>query len=200
MERLIILGLLVISSVCVAGAQDDNHDGRNELSVWGGYSPASTTAIRFLGRTPDVKFGIAALRYSRRFHVNDTVAIRYTADAVPLAVMAYPRFSGGPRDTAVAFGGSPVGFQFNFRPRKKYQPFIATSGGILYFDKSIPNTLGRRLNFTFDLGGGVEIRQAKGRAVALGYKFYHVSNAFRGRINPGFDNNVFYVGYKFFTR
>jgi hypothetical protein len=36
------------------------------------------------------------------------------------------------------------------------------------------------------------------RAVSIGYKYYHISNGSRGQINPGFDNNVLYLGYTFF--
>ncbi|MFN3329310.1 MAG: hypothetical protein ACK419_00095 [Pyrinomonadaceae bacterium] len=34
----------------------------------------------------------------------------------------------------------------------------------------------------------------------FGYKYYHISNANRGLINPGFDNNIFFVGYRFFSK
>jgi ABC-type lipoprotein export system ATPase subunit len=36
-----------------------------------------------------------------------------------------------------------------------------------------------------------------GRAVTVGYKFLHVSNANTTSFNPGLDNNVVYVGYSF---
>ncbi len=49
------------------------------------------------------------------------------------------------------------------------------------------------LNFMFDVGGGVRI----GRAVTLGYKFLHISNANTTSFNPGLDNNVIYAGYSF---
>ena len=38
------------------------------------------------------------------------------------------------------------------------------------------------------------------RAVTVGYKYYHISNGDRGLQNPGFDNNVFYIGYTFFSK
>ena len=32
---------------------------------------------------------------------------------------------------------------------------------------------------------------------ALGYRYFHISNAYTTSFNPGVDNNVFYVGYSF---
>jgi len=187
-----LLSILFVTAF--ACGQDDE---KNELGVWGGYSPDSTTSIRFLGRVPDTKLGIVGVRYSRRFFTGDNVALRYTAEVVPIAVLSYPRLIGTQRETAFAFGAAPVGIQANFRPHKKYQPFAGVGGGFLRFDRPIPNTQGKQFNFTLDFGGGLEIAHREKRSVVLGYKYYHISNADRGTINPGFDNNVFYVGYKF---
>ena len=88
----------------------------------------------------------------------------------------------------------------NFRPRKKLQPFVEGSGGLLYFNKRTPNFIGTRFTFTADVGGGVEFNLNDKRAVTLGYKYYHISNGGRGIENPGFDNNLFYIGYTFFSK
>ncbi|HMS42969.1 MAG TPA: acyloxyacyl hydrolase, partial [Pyrinomonadaceae bacterium] len=92
------------------------------------------------------------------------------------------------------------GLQVNFRPRNKYQPFVGVSGGLLYFNKTTPNFVGTRFNFTADVGGGLEIKLKKKRALTIGYKYYHISNGDRGIENPGFDHNIFYIGYTFFSR
>ena len=59
-------------------------------------------------------------------------------------------------------------------------------------------SLGKQFNFTFDFGGGIQLFTKNHNAVTLGYKYDHISNAYRGQINPGFDSNVFYVGFSFF--
>jgi hypothetical protein len=87
----------------------------------------------------------------------------------------------------------------NFRPRKKYQPFIGASGGVLYLNKRTPNFTGTRFQWTADIGAGLEIKLKDKKAFTLGYKYYHISNGGRGISNPGFDNNLFYVGYTFFS-
>lgn len=196
---------LIILTAANLHAQNDE-PGKNELSIWGGYSPVSTVSL--IGRTPDARFGIIALRYSRRFNNSDSVNLKYTADIIPAAFLNYPDFevirnplSVEPvHPTKYAFGAAPLGLQINFRPRKKVQPFISATGGFLYFSQRTPNFGGTRFNFTADLGGGLEIRLKEKRSVVAGYKYHHISNAERGIANPGFDNNIFYVGYTFFSK
>ena len=196
---------LIIMTVANAFAQNDE-PGKNEFSVWGGFSPDSTTSL--IGRTPDARFGIVALRYSRRFNKSDCVNLKYTADIIPAAFLNYPDIeivrnppSIQPvRPTKYAFGAAPLGLQVSFRPRKKVQPFISATGGFLYFSQRTPNFGGTRFNFTADVGGGLEIRLKEKRAVTVGYKYQHISNAERGIVNPGFDNNIFYLGYTFFSK
>lgn len=183
--------------------------GKNEFSFWGGISPDSNTFVKAFGRTPDARFGIAAFRYARRFNNGDLVNLKYTADFVPAAFLNYPdvEVSGATppvirsvRPTRYAFGVAPLGLQMNFRPRKRVQPFIASSGGLLYFNKRTPNLTGTRFAFTADIGGGVELRLKRGKAVTVGYKYYHISNGDRGVTNPGYDNNLFYIGYTFLAK
>lgn len=190
--------------------------GKNELAVWGGYSPDSSTLVKGIGRTEDARFGIIAFRYSRRFNNSDTYNLKYTADVVPASFLNYPDSDGIPifvspsgpiapspvriRETRYAFGAAPLGLQINFRPRKRVQPFIGASGGMLFFNKRTPNLVGTRFAFTADIGAGIEFRLKERRSVTVGYKYYHISNGDRGIENPGFDNNLFYIGYTFFSR
>ena len=208
MKNLILAAFSLVVLACGVCAQNEEL-GKNELTVWGGFSPDSNTFIKALGRTEDARFGIVAFRYSRRFNNNDTVNLKYTADVVPAAFLNYPDIeltSTTPpavqavRPTRYAFGVAPLGLQMNFRPRKNVQPFIGGSGGLLYFNKRTPNLFGTRFAYTADIGGGVEFRLKDKRALTIGYKYYHISNGDRGVENPGFDNNLFYVGYTFFSK
>lgn len=204
---LIFTGATATTSV---SAQDEEL-GKNEFTVWGGFSPDSATIIKATGRTEDARFGIAAFRYSRRFNNSDAVNLKYTADFVPVAVLNYPDVEVIPtgtnsfrvenvRPTRYGYGVAPLGLQANFRPRKKLQPFVELTGGLLYFNKRTPNVIGARFAFTASVGGGIEYRLQNKRSITFGYKFYHISNGDRGIENPGFDNNLFYVGYTFFSK
>lgn len=209
MKKTIVSAVLLLALALMIAAQDDTETGKNEFTIWGGFSPDSSTVIKGTGRTSDARFGIVAFRYARRFNNNDTFNLKYTADFVPVAVLNYPDIEIAPttpltvrrvRPTRYAFGIAPLGIQANFRPRKKYQPFIGASGGMLYFNKRTPNFVGTRFAFTADVGGGLEIKLKERRALTIGYKYYHISNGDRGLQNPGFDNNLFYIGYTFFSK
>ena len=208
MKKSIFAAICLFMSTCALHGQTEE-TGKNEFAVWGGFSPDSNTFIKAFGRTPDARFGIVAFRYSHRFNNSDSINLKYTADVVPAAFLNYPDFDvtgTNPviiqtiRPTRYAFGVAPLGLQANFRPRKKVQPFLEASGGLLYFNQLTPNFVGTRFAFTADVGAGIEFKLKEKRAVTVGYKYYHISNGGRGIQNPGFDNNLFYIGYTFFSR
>lgn len=206
---LFIFGLAVGATAQIAAA------GKNEFGIWGGVSPDSSTVFSF-GRTADARYGTIGVRYARRFNNSDAVNLKYTVDVIPIAVLNYPDLAAVPvpvfvpvgggvpvlqierkRRTVYGFGAAPLGLQANFRPSRKVQPFVNVSGGFLYFNKRVPQSTGTRFALTADVGGGVEFILKNKRSVTVGYKYLHISNANRGIENPGFDNNLFYVGYSF---
>jgi len=205
------MALALTAFFVIAAAAQNDDPPKNELSVWGGFAPAVRTFGPVGGRTWDAQYGMAALRYSHRFNNSDWLNIKYTLDAIPVAVLHYPDrviTQTGPntvrvdpvKETKYAFGGSPFGLQFNFRPKKKLQPFLALSLSALIFNKTTPNDLGQRLNFGSEGGAGVEYRLSNKKAVTFGYKWYHISNASRGEINPGYDGQMLYLGYPFWGK
>lgn len=170
----------------------------NEYGVWGGVSFSSPTLI---GSTERVRLGLVAFRYARVLARGDNLVLKYTLDAVPVASMSFPSFeasAGGVRKTITGAGLSPVGFQLNFRRREHVQPFAQASGGFLYFAERVPDTRGAQFNFTGDFGGGVQWKTGPRRAWTVGYRYHHVSNGYRADVNPGFDSNLFYVGFSIF--
>ncbi len=181
---------------------------KNEFGIWGGGSFHSSTII---GATEDAKLGLISLRYTRSLIEKNNLSLKYTVDVLPAVILNYPEYSFafGGGTTPIAFlrvtqqtvygaGLAPLGLQFNLRPKKKIQPFISTNGGFIYFSKSIPNSAGKQFNFTAELGGGAQIFTSTNKAVTLGYKYHHLSNAYRGTVNPGFDANVIYIGVSVF--
>jgi hypothetical protein len=189
-------------------------DDKNELSVWGGFVP---NLPKFLGSSRDSTFGQLSVRYSRRVATAGSLALKYQVDFIPVALINYERrpvIQTAPNtfveqrsgQTVYGFGLNPVALQMNFRRRSKIQPFIGMHAGMIYFAKSIPDDrsavfperFGTHLNFATAFGGGADFLTTDGgRAFTVGYKFQHISNASRGNINPGFDQNLFYVGYTF---
>ena len=185
----------------VFGAERTAH----EFGVWGGGSWDSSTLI---GRFEDARLAVLALRYARVVARGDNLALKYTLDAVPYAALSYPEEAAGPpppgpvargaRRTVTAAGLSPVGFQLNFRRRERLQPFAQASGGFLYFGEPVPQGGGAQFNFTADFGAGLQFKTGARRAWTFGYRHQHISNGYRAATNPGFDSNLFYVGYSIF--
>ena len=179
----------------------------NEFGVWGGGSFSGPTVI---GSTEDTRLGLLAFRYARVLARGDSLALKYTVDAVPVATLSFPvrELVEAPppfvfavreeRRTITGVGLAPVGFQLNFRRRTRVQPFAQTSGGFIYFGERIPTAAGAQFNFTADFGGGVQWKTSARRAWTVGYRYHHVSNGYRADVNPGFDSNLFYVGFSIF--
>ena len=203
MKKLLVSAVWLMLLAFSISAQDEE-PGKNELMVWGGYAPAVRT-FAIGGRTWDAQLGIGALRYSHRFNNSDWVNLKYTLDASVL-VMNYPdKIVSGTtitptRETRVGIGLAPIGLQGNFRPRKKLQPFIGLALGFMPFTERTPNVTGKKLNFSTAGGGGIEYRLPNKRAITFGYNFYHISNASRGIENPGYDAQLFFVGYTFLSK
>lgn len=203
MKQFVACVIWMILAAFMISAQDEE-PGKNELTVWGGFAPAVRT-FDIGGRTWDATMGIGALRYSRRFNNSDWVNLKYTLDG-SLVIMNYPdKVVTGTtvtrtRETRYGIGFAPIGLQANFRPRKKVQPFIGLHLGFLPFTETTPNVTGKKLNFTTAGGGGIEYRLKNKKAITFGYNFYHISNASRGVENPGYDAQLFFVGYTFFSK
>ncbi len=103
----------------------------------------------------------------------------------------------GRRRWTIGEGISPVGFQWNFLPRNKLQPFFIGHGGYMYSTKPIPITDAGSFNFTFDLGAGFELYRSKTKSVRAEYRYHHISNHGTAMENPGIDNGLFQVTYAF---
>src|SRR5215475_9269324 len=64
--------------------------GSNEFGIWGGISFHSPL---WIGKTPDARFGNVGLRYGRVLAASESVALAYTLDAVPVAILSTNRFA-----------------------------------------------------------------------------------------------------------
>lgn len=112
---------------------------------------------------------------------------------MPAAILVEPTHS------VYGVAVTPLGFTFEFRPHGRLHPFFEWIGGLIASTEPIPYTGpdATGLNFMFDLGGGLKWDLSDSRAVTVGYKYLHISNAFTTDFNPGIDNNVIFVGYSF---
>jgi hypothetical protein len=102
-----------------------------------------------------------------------------------------------PTQWTVGEAMSPIGFQWNFRPRHRLQPFFVGHGGYMYSTTPIPTDNAGSFNFMFDFGPGVELYRSATKSIRLSYRYHHISNHFTAADNPGIDNGVFQVTYAF---
>jgi hypothetical protein len=192
--------------------QDDNayllKRGDNEFGGWAGMSFKATTIFAGLSdaEAADRKFFIAAFRYGRTLAANDTLALQYTLDAIPVAVatgVIVSRSSVGgvttfQRDTAYGAGVTPLGLQLDFANGSKIHPFAHVNAGFLGFTKEVPIEDSGKFAFTLEGGGGVRIFTSERRAVSIGVRFHHISNGDRSGSNRGLNQFVFYAGFSVF--
>jgi hypothetical protein len=186
--------------------------GTNEFGVWGGGSFQATTV--FSGLHEDEargrKFIIAAFRYGRTLAANDSMALQYTLDVVPLAVatnnitqqttLTTPTGSITAFRREATYGGglTPLGLQLDFRNSARVKPFVHINAGGLLFTKPVPLPDAGKFAFTLEGGTGVRIFTSLRRAVTLGVRLHHISNGNLSGSNRGLNQFIFYVGFSVF--
>lgn len=188
----------------------DVSPGRTHLGVWYARSLAGGSV---LGSIPAATLQLVGIRYRRRLlpraeRARDgagTPTLTYTADLLPFAALHIPGSAIPPPYYADASapsralrtagaGGYPVGLRVQWRWASWLRPFLDGQTGMLYFRDRIPDGRGRRFHFAAALGGGLHLRLAPPLVLTVGYRYHHLSNGFRGSINPGLDANLLYFG------
>lgn len=101
------------------------------------------------------------------------------------------------RQWTVGEAMSPVGFQWNFRPRSKLQPLLDWHGGFMYSTRPIPIDFAGSFNFTVDAGAGIELYRTRTQSFRVEYRYHHISNAGTATYNPGIDSGLLQLTYAF---
>ena len=198
-ELVFVLGLFAAPTSEAAAQTGSDYRlvrGMNEFGLWGGGSPDS---FDFIGTVEDRNLLLFGLRYGRVIGAWDSLSLEYTLDVIPASVLFEPGSVRSGSSTIYGAGLSPVGFKLNFGQESWIKPFVAASFGFLYFQKDVPVPRSAHFNFAPEVGFGAQFFLAPRRALTLGYKWHHISNANTGRSNPGMDSHVFYAGFSFFT-
>ena len=217
MNRLLQFFCTITILVCAtapAFAQTDDNPfllkrGDNEFGFWAGFSPKATTMFEGLreDEAADRKFFIAALRYGRTLAANNSLALQYTIDAVPVAIATGVIVSRTTsltgvdtfrRETAYGAGLTPIGLQLDFANGSKIHPYVHVNGGFLYFNKEVPIEDSGHFAFVGEAGGGVRIFTSERRAVNIGVRFHHISNGDTSGSNRGLNQFVIYAGFSVF--
>ncbi|MFY9691354.1 MAG: acyloxyacyl hydrolase [Candidatus Acidiferrales bacterium] len=209
-RSLAFLILLALAAAPLAHSQD--HMLRNEFGVWGAYS---ASAQNIQGSVTNFQFGVASFRYGRILHSSPGYTVEYTVDIEPVEVSRQNTYTGCAilsggiefngycvvgRETVYGGGISPIGWKFNFMRSRRWQPLLASTGGLVASRRPIPKDipLATQFNFTFDFQAGVEHFNSSGtRAWSFVAKVQHISNASRSSVNPGANIVMLSAGYSF---
>lgn len=207
--RCVLLALLLVSAGEDLSAQGDEREVGSRYAV-GGYvgmarhSPVGT----HLGVIPDrdhlfivARLSATMLRWSR-------LSIAYAPEIIPLLrVSNNPIYTTYPtpigrykvevgRAPVNGFGLSPVGVEARVRVVRQWQLFGGGTAGVVWFTRDVPLPDAGAFNYMFDFGGGAEWRYSTRSALRVGYRFHHLSNAYRSSVNPGLDAHVISVGFQ----
>jgi hypothetical protein len=169
--------------------------GSFELGAWWGLSVNSGD---LWGGAVDVKYMPIDVRFSYRFLLHDRWALRYSPEITALAMLDESTPKGAApfnlRKRTYGSGLSPEGFQADFFPHSRMQPFLSNNAGFIYFADKVLAPQGSQFMYIIDFGVGVNIFRKETQVVTLGYRYQHLGNGNISPQNQGTDANTFYVG------
>ncbi len=210
-----LAALLAISSTAhcqIAPAQQGGFQtGDSEFGVWASYAPQAPHVI---GVTSPRQFAVLGFRYGHLIFDKPLASLEYTLDVNPVEIMLQPKIIGshvnpaghtiyitGSREVVYGGGINPLGLKLNFFREHQFQVMAASTAGFIASVRPIPVDIHgeTQFNFNFDFQLGFQrFNSSRTRAWMFGYKFQHISNGYRGQINPGVDLNTVFVGYSFY--
>lgn len=118
----------------------------------------------------------------------------WAADALPVYLFFTPA-------NGTVYGGSfkPVIWQWNFTSGRKFAPYVAAAGGIVFTTQNIPPGNTSWVNFTPQFVIGTRVFRDQRHAFFAEGSIAHLSSASLGSHNPGYNISVlFTVGYSWF--
>lgn len=180
--------------------------------MWGGVARNSPGNLWGAESGRDAE--LVAVRVTWPLSRTPGLAVDYVLDLVPAARVSMVRDAKDPPPCGIAkpgepcvklpvvsdtrpvlgFGAAPLGLQVRHRLGSRVQAYADLGGGVLRFAREMPMDGAARFNFTAQLGTGLLVGRPGRVGIALGYKFYHISNAGTATYNPGLDNHMLVVG------
>ena len=182
---------------------------RSRFGLWGGVATHSPVRARYGVLYRDMfllgirgSWGLVGSRY---------VTLRYAVDFIPLAISTnnpsrivvdtvVGGYTAGTRDslatsTTYGVGVAPLGLEVRLFPRQRLGVLVEGTGGIIWYNRPIPDPTLRKLNFTAEVGAGLEMALGSRDILTVGYKYHHTSNGGTAPVNPGLNSGVVYAGF-----
>lgn len=212
---------LLLAIVAVAGSAEAQDNSTQRVDALGS-EPKPTSQWRFgafvgaarhsplnprLGQTPDRDHLFVGLQTQTTVLKIGASRLSWGMQVVPLVVIrgrSAPRGYQGETDAeglipgpdqAYAWGFSPFVIEYAVPLGSRLSAYGAAGGGLIFFSRPFPVPEAKSNNFTIEYGGGLMLRVGDRTWLQAGYKYHHLSNAYRELVNPGIDAHVIYLGF-----
>jgi len=155
---------------------------------------------------------LGSLRWGRILGTKGIVTFSWAFEFIPLSLaigneVTNKNYTPGSttqsptkRETTYGFTINPASFRFIFFPKFRLRPFIGSGIGPSYHFKSIPIASGTKWNLMIDFQIGGQYMLSEKKAIQFGYRYFHLSNLYLAAYNPGYNTNVYFVGYSIFKK
>ncbi len=187
-------------------------DGATEYGVEFGFAPQVATWMsgpKYYD-TSDRQHLLGSVRWGKILGTRAFVTYSWAIEIQPINIafgneVDNPRYLAGsvgePRrnyEATYGVGINPASFRFIFFPQYRLRPMLGAGFGIVQHLKRVPTVEGTKFNFQadFQIGGQYMLKEKK--ALNFGYRYYHLSNLYLFNFNPGYNVNMFFVGYSVF--
>ncbi|MDQ3181190.1 MAG: acyloxyacyl hydrolase [Acidobacteriota bacterium] len=153
-----------------------------------------------------------SVRWGRILGTNGNVTFSYAVEFIPLSLtigneVVNKNYTPGSatesptkRETTYGFVISPANFRFIFFPKFRLRPFLGSALGPSYHFKNVPIPSGSKWNLMLDFQIGGQYMLSEKKAIQFGYRYFHLSNVYLSNYNPGYNVNMFFIGYSIFKK
>lgn len=178
--------------------------------AWLGASFDSPVDTYWGGTTPGRRLVLIGVRAHYVVETLGPLALAYTADIIPAAVVNNnPRWrwrtitANGETytykettDSGLVYGAglSPAGLHVSVSMGRGVQAYVAGAVGGIWFTREVPVPNAQGFNYALEFGGGLNVSTGTAYVIEIGLKVHHLSNMNAALSNPGLDGHVFYIG------
>ena len=153
---------------------------------------------------------VAAIRWGKILGTRSFVTYSWAIEVLPINValgneVDNPRYVSGAvneprrnRENTWGVGINPASFRFIFFPQYRLRPQLGAGFGVVRHHKRVPTVEGTKMNFQVDFQVGGQYMLKENKALNFGYRYYHFSNLYLFNFNPGYNVNMWFVGYSIF--
>jgi len=187
-------------------------DGATEYGVEIGFAPAMATWMSG-PKYYDIKDRqhlVGSLRWGKILKTKGIVTFSWAIEIEPVNIafgneVDNPRYVEGSvgeprrnREATYGIGINPASFRFIFFPKYRLRPMLGAGFGLVRHYKRVPTVEGTKFNFQVDFQIGGQYMLKENKALNFGYRYYHLSNMYLFNFNPGYNVNMFFVGYSIY--